>query len=531
MKHISILRAILLATLACTSVTGCGGSKLEVVQVDPYELGANHRNMRINGIGYSGEQYTEKMNADFKTTYVIEDVKALVVPVDFIDVPITTYGTDEHVHDILKAAVFGTREENAWYSLKEYYASSSFGQCNITGTVLPTWHWNDTVANINKNKKDTGLAARIAVKIQDYYREHPITLEDGSEVNLSHFDSNQDGLIDSIIMIYSAPITTTGEIWWAFCSSVSGAYGKYTRTGNLEGANRFFWASMKFLFEKGGSGEDAYYSNEEIAAGTVKPDAHTLTHEYGHVLSLPDYYVTDYNGSDYSAMGALDMMDYNIGDHNAFSKMLYGWINPKRVAGTSGKVTVELKSTTKTGDTIIIPAPGEWNNTYLDQYLMVEFLTPEGVAEQDGKAKYLGKYPLYYSKAGVRITHVDARMGLRTYSSGKWQFSGYTWTTTPPEKNSSYISFAADNTASDSCFPDYKLIEVVPANGKTQKQRGGAAADDSCLYYQGDVFGTKGIHDKFMFNGIDGTKNVKFGFKISVDKIDGNESATITISR
>ena len=526
MKHNSIIRALLLATLVCTSVSGCGGSKLNLVQVDPYSLGANYRNLRVKGMGFSGEQYTEKMNSDFQTTYVIEDVKALVVPVDFTDVPITTYGTEEHVHDILYSAIFGGKEDNAWFSLKDYYASSSFGKCNISGTVLPTWHYDASVKSINK--KDTGLASKIATRIQDYYREHPITLEDGTEVNLSHFDANKDGLIDSIIMIYSAPITTTGEVWWAFCSSVNGAYGKYTASGNLEGANRFFWASMRFLFEKAGS--DKYYTNEEIASGAVKPDAHTLTHEYGHVLSLPDYYITDYNTNDYSGLGALDMMDYNIGDHNAFSKMLYGWINPRRVDGSSGKVTVELKSTTRTGDTIIIPAPGAWNDTYLDQYLVVEFLTPEGVAEPDGKAQYLGAYPLYYSKAGIRITHVDARMGVYSYSSSGWQFGGYTWTTTRPD-NQSYISFAADNTATDSCYPDYKLIEILPSSGKTQKQRGGANADDSCLYYEGDVFGTKGIHDKFMFNGIDGTKTVKFGYKISVNKINGNESATITISR
>ena len=528
MKHKTVFKALLLASLMCTSLTGCTGGKINLIQVDPYTLSANHRNMRINGGYASGEQYTELMNDEYQTTYAITNVKALVVPVDFPDMPMSTYGTEEHVHDILEKAVFGSGDDNKWFSLSEYYESTSFGKCHVSGTVMPTFTYDKTVAELNKNKKATGTAALIANRIVEKYKESD------SPINLADYDANQDGFVDSIIMIYSAPITTTGELWWAFCSSVGGAFGKYTKDGKMEGANRFFWASMRFLFEKPAdertSQNDLYYSNADIASGKVKPDAHTLTHEYGHVLSLPDYYITDYNTSDYSALGGVDMMDYNVGDHNAFSKMMLGWINPRRVEGKSGKVTVEMKSTTKTGDTIIIPAPGEWNNTYLDQYLVIEFLTPEGVAKPDGDSAYLGYYPKYFSKAGIRITHVDARMGVRSYSGNAWQFTGYTWSTTAPS-NQSYVYFAADNTATDSCFPAYKLIEIMPAKGGTQKQRGGAAADDTSLYYAGDVFGAKGVHSDFKFNGQDGTQNVKFGYKITVNAINGNESAKITISR
>ena len=522
------------------SLTGCDKNALKVVKTDPYSYQSNYRDLRIDGMHLSGEQFTDniktKKNGEELHNWVVGDVRALVVPVDFTDYPSSLFGnTEEESRESLRKIMFGGPEETEWYSLSEYYKSSSFGKCNVTGVVAPWFHTEIASTEVPTEKNDKGktvpstaYARQLAIKLQKYFRGNKIVGQDGKEYNLADFDANKDGLVDTLIMLYTPKITTTGELWWAFCSSVSGAYGKYTEDGKLEGMNRFFWASFNFLYEKGNG---KYYTAEEIKNGTAKADAHTMTHEFGHCLSLPDYYVTDYNGDDYSGLGSLDMMDYNIGDHNAYSKMMYGWINPRRVQGKKGSVKVKLKSTTTTGDVIIIPAVDEWNNTLLDQYLMVEFLTPEGVAKKDGEEKYLGSYPLYYSKAGVRITHVDARMGVFTYSSNKYVFAGYTGST-KTELDNSYVSTAASNTATDSAFPAYKEIELLPATGQTMKslhEKGDPASDD-CLYIEGDSFGMNGKWENFKLNGTDGSQEKDFGFKIRVDKIKGNDYAQLTIS-
>ena len=523
------------------TVVGCDKkpkTDMKAIEVDPYSLSANYRNLRINGNGYSGEQFTEHKNAEGQKTYVIENVKALVVPVDFTDYPSSLFGnTEDESRERVRKIMFGTEEElladytaeeldngvKPWYSLAGYYKSTSFGKCNISGTVAPWFHTGVEAASINKN--NTSYAKDVAVRIQDYYRDS------SHGINLADYDANKDGFIDSIIMLYTAPITTTGEVWWAFCWSVSGAWGKYTADGSLEGANRFFWASFNFFYEyyDADARTIKYHTTEEIKAGTVHPDAHTMIHEYGHVLSLPDYYVTDYNKSDYSALGGADMMDNNVGDHNAYSKILYGWINPRRIDGSFGSITLDINSTTKTGDTIIIPASGEWNNTYLDQYVMIEFLTPDGVAVQDGLKEYLTIYPKYYSKAGIRITHVDSRMGVFTATNSAYEFAGYTWTTSTSLERS-YVTVAADNTSSDSCYPKYKQIEVLPRDGKSMKSHTRDVADD-WLFLEGDEFGAEGCWNNFKLNGTDGTQEKEFGFKIHIDKIEGSEKATITISR
>ena len=546
MKKMTILKSIVVCAALGLTVTGCKTSNLEAIKVDPYTLNSNYRNLRIMGTGYSGEQFTEhekEVEIDgqvrVKTNYVIEKVKALVVPVDFTDYPITDYAdSEEDARALLNKVVFGGPEDMEWYSLAEYYKNSSFGQCEISGSVAPVWHTEVASTSLPKDsstgKADTGYASQMAVNIQNKYRTD-------TSINLADYDANQDGLIDTIIMIYTAPIETTGSLWWAFCSSVSGAYGKYTKTGNMEGANRYFWASFGFLFERWnqGYGEPAQYTSSEIKTGVdmhgnpIHPDAHTLIHEYGHCLSLPDYYITDYNDNDYGAMGGLDMMDYNVGDHNAYSKMMYGWINPRRIAGTKGSLTLEMTSTTTTGDAIIIPAPNGWNDTYLDQYLVVEFLTPEGVAKADGEKNYLGHYPLYYNRAGLRILHIDSRLGVFQYSGAGdqagYHFAGYT----PSVKTSlehAYVGVAADNTMTRSCYPSYKLAEVLASDGKSMKEHKSNSSTD-CLYFEGQSFGKNGVWSDFKMNGISGAKDKEFGFKITVNKIEGNSKATITISR
>ena len=556
MKKMTILKSILVCGALALVVSGCNDKKekpvgpvsdIEAIQVDPYKLESNYRDLRIKGIGYAGEQFTEHSRlvddngvTKEEKTYVVENVRALVVPVDFTDYPYTLYNeTEDGAREELRKVMFGTPEEMEWYSLAEYYKQSSFGKCNITGSVAAWWHTGIASTSLPKDsesgKTDTAYASQLAVKIQDYYREH------NDIINLADYDANKDGFVDTIIMIYTAPIETTGSLWWAFCSSVDGAFGRYTPSGNREGANRYFWASYGFLYERWNrrGTQPAQYTPEEIKAGVdmdgnpIHPDAHTMTHEYGHCLSLPDYYITDYNPEDYGAMGCLDMMDNNIGDHNAYSKMCYGWINPRRIAGHTGSLTLTLNSTTKTGDTIIIPAPDGWRNTYMDQYLVVEFLTPEGVAKADGEKQYLGYYPKYYSQAGIRILHIDSRMGVYQYSGAGaqagYKFAGYTPAVSTSLERA-YVRVAADNTMTRSCYPDYKIAEVLPSDGRSIKDHSGNA-NDACLYYEGDSFGQNGIWENFKMNGISGEKDKEFGFKIHVDKIDGNNSATITISR
>ena len=189
-----------------------------------------------------------------------------------------------------------------------------------------------------------------------------------------------------------------------------------------------------------------------------------------------------------------------------------------------------LNSATTTGDCLIIPIQGEYKNTLLDQYLMVEFITPEGVAELDGKKQLTPGYPYYYNEAGIRVIHVDGRLGVQNYNSstGDWSFGGFTASTNRPSQQS-YVTFACSNTANDSCFRNYKLLEILPSDGKSIKNKG--QATNECLFHEGDVFGENGVYENYMMHDVSGGKTVPLGFKFSVDKMNGNDSVELTITR
>lgn len=453
-----------------------------------------------------------------KTKYVVQDVKAFVVPVEFTDytadtMPLGRAGTKADI----EKAVFGDGTGTYHESLKSFYAKSSFGVCNVSG-VVTDWYQTGKAAKL-MNKSDTGYASKLAGEIYDYYT----TGAGAGTYNMTDFDANHDGLIDSLIMIYTPPITTTGEIWWAFRTSA----GTGDQDVNNPSFYDFFWCSYRFFYR------DGDMSDSDIASGNYNPDAHTLIHEYGHVLSMPDYYVTDYAKNDYSGTGCLDMMDCNIGDHNSASKSWYGWVEPYVV---DEDATIELNSTTDTGEYILIPIKGKKFTTLLDQYMIVEFLTPTGVAKKDGEVGLNGGAK-YYSTAGVRIIHVDGRLGLRQYvgsgDNGSWQFKGFT--TRMGNSNGSYVTTACSNTASRSICPDYKILEVLPATGKRISTFGGKPqnrANDSCLYQAGQTFGKGSVWANYMMHGdADDEWDIPFGYTISIDKIVGNQSATITIKK
>lgn len=76
--------------------------------------------------------------------------------------------------------------------------------------------------------------------------------------------------------------------------------------------------------------------------------------------------------------GALDMMDFNIGDHNGFSKMALGWVEPY-VANTQFQSLV-LPALSQSPKILILP---KFNlTTMMDEYMLVEFYQPTGLNQK-----------------------------------------------------------------------------------------------------------------------------------------------------
>lgn len=412
--------------------------------------------------------------------------KVLVIPVEFSDTTLSSVGV---TRSNIEKGFFGTSSDTGWESLSSFYEKSSYGALKLSGTVLPTYKAKKTSTYYSNlyNKNGEGDIT-ILEEVLDYY---------DSSIDFSEYDYNNDGFIDGIYLVYAHKQDyEDSNLWWAW-QNWAAAYDLNQKYDGVK-ANYYMWASAGFILEgiDTGNGYD-YFDYEAMYDSSLKLNMHTFIHETGHMFGLDDYYDYDSNNGPSGGLGGADIMDYTVGDHCPFSKMMLGWVNPIIVLDT---VTLEISSFTKTGQCIMIPK-GFTNNGYFTEYLTIDLYTPTGLNELD--AEYL------FTKTAVRIMQVDATFNFNFDMND----------------NSTYSSAFKYNNSTSA----HKQIRYIEANGefdieKTTSRNDVYAYNDD-LFDAGDYFEVSNTKWKNL-TWYDGTK---MNFKITIDKIV-NETATITIT-
>lgn len=379
--------------------------------------------------------------------------KVLVMPIAFTDYP-----APNNMTNILEKAFFGTEEDTGWESLQSYYYKSSYGKLTIEGTVLPVFNTGNNASYYEtKNRSETDILKEAL----EYY---------DSQVNYADYDTDNDGYIDGIYLVYTASIdyVNSDTIWWAFTSEYFTS--DYEYYDGVE-ADFYLFAGYDFLFEDLASGNSITYNME------------TFIHETGHMLGLDDYYDYDENSGPDGGIGGGDMMDFNVGDHNAFSKVILGWTDAYLMEGTTATIT--LGSFASTGDCLIIGK--DFNGSYFDEYYIIDFYTPDGLNEIEKG------YSGLFSTSGIRVYHIDATLNDN-------------------EVNSIWDVYSYNNG-----LTEHKLIELVEADRSNDITSGGYSSN-SDLFQVGTSFTWATWYD-----------GTNAGFTITVDSTCATE-ATITIT-
>src|SRR5690606_8294810 len=109
--------------------------------------------------------------------------------------------------------------------------------------------------------------------------------------------------------------------------------------------------------------------------------------------------------------------DYSIGDHTGYSKMLLDWTRPYVVTDTT---EITLRPFYNSGDLILIK--DNWNGTAMDEYLLLEFYSPNGLNAHD--SRLTNSNPQLMQHAGIKVYHVDARLAYYS-NDGFWRALGY----------------------------------------------------------------------------------------------------------
>lgn len=260
--------------------------------------------------------------------------RVLVVLVEFPDLKFTMDSAsilqaydDIYNHSCVKdsATYSGIRYERPYGSVRDYFEKQSYGVFSPSFDIIGPFTASKGYAEYGRNQSGGTSAPHDANNARKLVEELCNTLSLREDISLDDYDSDGDGYIDMMAVIYAG----NGENYsgadpntiWPHSWSLSKRYGE-----KISGVNYFltcelFWDSRSELDGIG-----------------------TFCHEFSHVLGLPDLYYTSY-GDDVGNpnFGYWSIMDYGVYENEGFYPVGYtamerfslGWLDLEAITRDS----------------------------------------------------------------------------------------------------------------------------------------------------------------------------------------------------
>lgn len=473
------------------------------------------------------------------------NVKYLVIPVWFTDS--STYlpiSNRENVREDIYSVYFGESTDTGWESVSSYYKKESNELFNLSGTVSEWYEINSSIEEYATDDNQGSKTASLANSAASWY------FSTHTSDNRRNYDSDGDGYIDGLVIIYGAPDCYSNGVsssyrnytnLWAYCAWV----GSSSSTSNPN-VKPFFWASYDFMYgvstAVSRTGKLHYKGNTNYCI----LDSHTYIHETGHILGLEDYY--DYS-KQYSSIGGFTMQDNNVGGHDPFSVMALGWSSPYIPTDTC---KIKIKPFQESKDLILLSPSFNSVRSVFDEYLLIELYSPTGLNTFDTEHRYRpygeGLYPVGYDGVGVRVWHVDARLIRKV--SGQWQTTFYNDLTQVGNNYSTaftntfsfsdrsisvvdHLSYLVKE--SDRRYENFDLLHLIRRSNDVS-YRVNRQFSGSDLFFEGDTFSMDDYAKQFAYKSIfGGSKNVldsgiDLNWSFKVNKIE-SDGAIIELTR
>ncbi len=453
--------------------------------------------------------------------------KLLIIPIWFSDSEdFISPSMKESVRSDIEKAYIGTNEETGWRSVRTFYQEESLNKLNLEATVAD-WYTVSSSSSIYGNdaylSKTTSL---VNTATTDYFNNHPTE-------SRTDYDSNGDGYLDGVMLIYaaadSAANPSAGSNLWAYCYWLGNNPDVTNPT-----AKTFFWASYDFMYDS----NNAYLRTQQSLYATgdcshCNIDAHTFIHEMGHVLGLEDYY--DNNESTrYCPSGGFSMQDWNIGGHDPYSAMAYGWAEPYIPTETS---TILIRNFQATHDVILLANHSV--DSPFDEYLLVELYSPTGLNKFDSDYSY-SQYDRGPTDIGIRVWHVDARLMYATGIKHSWQGDEIIWSddfiSDPTYSGTDYgVYHVMANSYGGgyasfkgSSYYNFNLLQFI-RNDKDEDYKPKNQMTNSDLFKQGDTFTMSYYANQFYKTG-KMNNNQDLGWSFTVNSLSESQ-AIITVTK
>ena len=315
-------------------------------------------------------------------------IPVLVIPVEFSDATAKSKG---YSIETIERAFSGN--DTDYYSVEEYYYISSYGKLDLDFTVVDGWFKPKYSSNYYANLTEEYFGEEYFIGDQVIMDEALAYLS--KSMDLSSFDSDNNGIIDAVIMINTLTVDSESEFYWAYrywndYTDEEGYYYEYDGVS----ANDYLWASYGFMHETFDEKNGYSYTDTSVM------NTYTYIHEFGHILGADDYYDTEYD-SESTPLDGCDIMDGMAGDHNPYTKFNLGWITSSRLVTTNSSITLTLESFTKTGDSIIIGNNWDEDLGVYQEYYVIVYYTMTGLN---------GNGYGYFSREGIIVYHVNASL-------------------------------------------------------------------------------------------------------------------------
>ena len=309
----------------------------------------------------------------------------LVIPVEFSD---QTAASKGYTVSAIKNA-FMKDGKTDYRSLYDYYYASSYGKLSLDVTVLDFWFKPENKSRYYYRATDEIDGSLIEIGDMLVLDEALDYLDD--RMDLSKFDSDKNGTIDSVILINTLDIGDDDFHWayryWNAYADDSGELFEYDGVS----AHDYVWASYQFLYERYDDEGYAYYDDPAM-------NTYTYIHEFGHILGADDYYDIEYVED---PMSGYDIMDTTLGDHNPYTKFNLGWLTSSRLIVTDTSVTVTLEDFGKSGDSLIIANNFNEKLGVYQEYFVLAYYKNTGL--NSGEAGY-------FDEEGIVVYHVNASL-------------------------------------------------------------------------------------------------------------------------
>ena len=487
-------------------VTGCGE---EVIPEEP--------KLEKTKLNYT---YSDVCENYYRTSSAIPnqgEPNLLIIPIYFTDS--NEYISNEKksvVKEDIEKAFFGTKEDLGCDSVGSYYTTLSSGKCKLKGTVSD---WIDvTYSSIEFSISESATATFCNEVVNKYFE----TTNDSR----SKYDLDGNGYLDGVVMVYGVPDYDNyrdGKSYSNFWAYTNWLDNKANKEAPV--ACNFMWASYDFMYSKAtarqklgnmyGSGDNAH----------SKLDTHIYIHEMGHMFGLVDYYDYSYQ---FSPAGGFSMQDHNVGSHDPYSVMALGWCDPY-IPTESCSITINPFQSSR--DVIILS--NKWNeiDSPFDEYLLIEYYTPDGLNEFDHTYPYMS-HPSGPSESGIRLWHVDGRLLYNPHLKDPNK------TTIDPKTTNGKVIHMMSNTYNGvngkgymsvlgNGFSNFNVLQLI-RNEEVETYQPHNHFDKYSLFKNGSKFSMNTFAKQFVNNGkLNQGKVLGWTFTVSIE----NNQATINLTR